>query len=714
MADLTGIQISGLQTTPALSGTTEFAVQRQGIFKAEKVQLASVLNWMLSNNAYMTSINLLVNSAVGDHVAGTDPHGDRAYANSILTTHVNSSDPHGDRAYTNTQVTTGITNHTNALDPHGDRNYATSILNNHISASDPHGDRVFATTAANNAKTAANSYTDTKVSTEFTSRVGTSIAPLVSGKIPDNYLNLQVSFADRSSFPATGNNSVLYYDTTGNDIYKWNGSTYINATPPVDIGSLGLTTDNVPEGSNVDRQYLTSAKETIFSNKINNVAAEISNNSVNIYSRRIGNVSYIKNVKTDYPLQVYATDTDVIIKENTYNYKLETSNSISKLMYSESALKLNILENYDASKVYILKGTVIGYSSLNTSTNKLVKAFDKFNVDAVIGNLGTTEDLPLITSAEFSADGTTVSGVGVANAVIAVYDKTYTLIATTPTNETGDFSYTFGAAQIVGNEFYLHNTVDNGGSEGIKIYSPNLNTLKQPTNISISALGDRVRGQSDRAVTVTISDELDVVLATGSSDSNGFFDIEIAPALVNGSVIKINTVNTYSASSSEKLHTVVLNPLEVPYNVLIPNNRKIITGKSAASSIVTLKDNNDNVLGTATTDIDGNFTISLANPDTTITSYKINSYIDPDTSEISTIEVSPYYIVSNPPTPIPVLVSESFDFLSKEITAKIASTDIDLDITINNTTSEIELTGINNTGDIVKWEANIKIDLLDL
>jgi hypothetical protein len=66
----------------------------------------------------------VVDAAIADHVAASDPHGDRAAAAADATTkvanHTVSTDPHGDRAYT----TTSISSHAAATDPHGDRAYA--------------------------------------------------------------------------------------------------------------------------------------------------------------------------------------------------------------------------------------------------------------------------------------------------------------------------------------------------------------------------------------------------------------------------------------------------------------------------------------------------------------------------------------------------------------------------------------------------------------
>jgi hypothetical protein len=72
--------------------------------------------------------------AVAAHVAETDPHGDRAYADAQDAAHVAATDPHGDRAYTDAE----IVEHSGATDPHGDRAYADGLMTAHLAAPDPH------------------------------------------------------------------------------------------------------------------------------------------------------------------------------------------------------------------------------------------------------------------------------------------------------------------------------------------------------------------------------------------------------------------------------------------------------------------------------------------------------------------------------------------------------------------------------------------------
>ncbi len=131
---------------------------------------------------YRTAANaaaiIVVAGDLASHAAGSDPHGDRAFATSAISTHSGAADPHGDRAYADAgdsalagAVSGAFAAHVAASDPHGDRAYAdaadtatlssangftTSAISTHAAASDPHGDRAFATSAdATVASTAA-------------------------------------------------------------------------------------------------------------------------------------------------------------------------------------------------------------------------------------------------------------------------------------------------------------------------------------------------------------------------------------------------------------------------------------------------------------------------------------------------------------------------------------------------------------------------------
>lgn len=717
MADLIGVQIAGLQTAPALASTTEFAVQRQAITKAEKVSLNTLLTWLLANNTYTANLSSAISSKITEHTVATDPHGDRAYSNAILTNHVNSAgDPHGDRAYTSNLVTSTLTNHIAATDPHADRAYALGLVNTHVTATDPHGDRAYATNAITNGINLANTYTDSKVNSEFTARLGTTVAPLISGKVPNNYLNLQVSFSNLANFPVTGRTDVLYFDAPNSDLYSWNGTTYNNITPPVDVSTLTLTTDNVAEGSSPSRKYLTAAKNTEFTEKLDNIASETSSNSTSLFSRKENKIGYIKNIKTEAPLTAYSTTTDVVLVDNSYKYSVNSSDTNSLLSYNTS-LKPNLLANYDEEKIYEINGEVVAKSSKTDSGKRYLTSFDKFEVKATLLNKAIFDNIDPVVSASFSSNGMTINGVGIPNSSVSIYNKSYTQVSFSATNGSGAFSYTFPAAQSVGDWFYIYSTAFGGLSTPLKIYSPTLVTLPSLTNVSTTIDKSKVRGQASRLATVEVKDNLDVVIGTGTADENGFFDITVSPVVVTGNIIKLKSSNANGAVSDVLSHTVIGEIVEVPYNVLINNARTTASGKATAGSTVTLYDELGVILGTATA-TGGNFSIAIATPNTSVDSYKIEATVGSNHSTQNTVKVVPHYAINSEPQPVAGLISEDFTFMNKEIVRKepglTVDFDIDFDIQVNTSNSTIELKAINNSTKAVTWSADLKINVTDI
>lgn len=68
------------------------------------------------------------------------------------------------------------------------------------------------------------------------SAVGVSVAPLVDGKVPEEYLPLSLdnidSFPTLADFPATGREDVIYVAKDTNFTYRWDGTGYVQLGAP--------------------------------------------------------------------------------------------------------------------------------------------------------------------------------------------------------------------------------------------------------------------------------------------------------------------------------------------------------------------------------------------------------------------------------------------------------------------------------------------------
>ena len=707
MVDLVGIQIKDLSTAGAISGTTELPVQRTGINKAEKISLVNLTNYVLASTEFTTSLNTNVNSRVNAHIAASDPHGDRAYTNSLMTTHTSSSDPHGDRAFATSSINTAISNHNSASDPHGDRAYTNTQITTHTSAVDPHGDRAFATNVGSTTLSSANTYTDNKVNTEFTNRVGSSIAPLTGGKVPDTYINQELSFSSYSSFPATGVATKLYVDTSGNDVYRWNGTSYTNLTPAVDVGSLSLTTNDVAPGSNTDRQYLTAAKNTEFTNKVSDVLGETTANTQSVFSRKTSNIAYVKNINSTGNISLVSNPTTITIQDNHFTY---TGSGTGNVTLATDDLRGNVLAVYSADDIFRIKGEVFVYTTTVTAGSTIVTENNVFNIDARTSLLGVTQPVPVVYTASIDNTGVSLTGTALPNSTLEIYDNTYTLITTRPINALGDFSYTFSPARVEGDPIYLYvKTPSNERSSRYTIYEPNTTGLREISGVSVSADGLTVRGVAERLSTIELFNSVPTSLGTATANSNGFFEITLSAPLTDTEAFTITSVNSLSTTSPVYNGVANLKVTVATYEVSINNERTTISGKGEADGSVSIYTNTDTLLVTLPINSNGSFSGNLPVAAANLSDFKLIVEKDSSLSQTVNLTIPDKLTMQTQPVVIPILVDSVYDFIYKDINKRLNNTNFGFDININTTTFAIELKGTNNLNKLAKWKANLEI-----
>lgn len=712
MADLVGIQIKDLSTAGAISGTTELPVQRAGVNKAEKINLVNLTNYVLASTEFTTSLNTNVNNKVNAHIAASDPHGDRAYANSLITTHTSASDPHGDRAFATSSINTAISNHGSASDPHGDRVYTNTQITTHTNAIDPHGDRAFATNVGSTTLSSANTYTDNKVNTEFTNRVGSSIAPLAGGKVPDSYINQELSFSNYSSFPATGVATKLYVDTSGNDVYRWNGTGYTNLTPAIDVDNLSLTTNDVALGSNTDRQYLTAAKNTEFTNKVSNVLGETTANTQSIFSRKTSNVAYVKNINSAGNISLTSNSTTITIQDNHFTY---TGSGTGNVTLATGDLRGNILAVYNEDDIFRIKGKVFVYTTTVTSGSTVITENNVFNIDARTSLLGVTQPVPVVYTANINNTGVNLTGTALPNSILEIYDNTYTLITTRPINALGNFSYTFSPARVDGNPIYLYvKTPSNERSSRYTIYEPNTTELIEISGVSVSANGLTVRGVAERLSTVELFNSVPTSLGTATANSNGFFEITLSAPLTDTEAFTITSVNSLSTTSPVYNGVADLEVTVAAYEVSINNERTTISGKGETNGSVSIYTDTDTLLVTLPISGSGSFSGSLPVAAANLSNFKLIAEKDSILSQTVNLSIPDKLTMQAQPAVIPILVDSAYDFIYKDITKRLNNTNFDFDIEIDETNTNILLKGTNNLSKSAKWIANLEIGIEEI
>lgn len=705
MADISSIQITGLTFAPSIAGTTEVPIQRQGVEKAEKTTIQNIGTYLVNSSTFSTFIETSVNSKVNVHISASDPHGDRAYANSVSQSHVLAVDPHGDRAYTDTTTNAAISAHKIASDPHGDRANTIAKITEHSVSADPHGDRAYALAQDVISSTETKTYVDGEISAKVTTKIGTTIAPLVSGKVPDANINQKVIFNPLASFPPTGVASILYVDTTGGDIYRWSGTSYTNLTPDVTVDNLTVTTDQVSEGVNANRKYLTAALKSVYDNKLDSIAnvATLSekNNLVKNVANKIGN---IKNIKAESTLTLLGNTEHVTVTDNVYNYKGVTNNTSTLILPYTPQEKADITKNMESTAFYNIKGDVVCASLSEANGVTYITDNEKILIDACVGLKGVLEEVVAPTLVSINALGNIISGTSVINKTVKAYNNMFTEIGTGNVLETGLFTISLSSAITNGSTVYLYTIDGDSRSKPTELSTPNLGTNRLPTGLSIDKTKLILSGTTEKNSTITIEKTGSVSIGTGSSDADGLFSITLSEEVIEDQEITIKVVNSFAITSST-VYVVKIAPLIAPTSIKINNDRTLISGKAEPNSTISVVVAAA-VLEIITVNSSGDFSHTMT------LNKEIPSFVlftKKDVLEYSTTYVlKPYVDLTNKLKNILKVASSNFDVIQSNIQHLSSKNKYNIVLTKN--TNNIEIVVNNTEGVKTLWTATLKID----
>lgn len=718
MSDLVGIQITDLTPTPSINGSTEFPIQRPGVTKAEKVTLNTMSYFIVSTEAFSGYLNDGIAERVQQHVSGSDPHGDRAYTNTVISNHRTDVDPHGDRAF----ATQAIQNHKEASDPHGDRLYALNTANtaidNHKVDTDPHGDRAFASSKLVEAK----QYTDNKILTDVTNKIGVSIAPLVSGKVPAMYMTKVLEINSRLAFPAQGSQDVLYIDTSGNDIYRWNGTDYINLTPAVNIDNITLTTDSVEEGDNPDRRYLTTVLKDKYDAKLDNVTTDVEDVNQSLIASNNEPEIKLKGIKAD--TGIFVKDDGInslLISDDTYNYETITEGTEEIQLDFDSEVKTDLLESLDTSSIYKITGNVLSLAYKKVDDIAYVLNSEKFDIETVVGLEGELEEVITPTNVTINSTGAVITGNGPANKQIKAHNSNMTEVGIGYVLENGTFSINLSAPIVDGSPIYLYTVDGNGQSDTVIIYSPRINLLRDTSIVSIDSTGLIVKGQSEKTaiITITKQGETPTDIGTGTCDSNGFFTVTVSEELINGEEIKIKAV--YGTATKESIHEVNRQQYTALHEVELNSDRTILKGKGAPNSIITVFEDGvetnyitinetgvfeeevtiSTTINKITLGVDKTITIVEEEvPQETIVSYDYDFYL------------LPYYDTTIVEPSILKVATSSYSKMHEKITREKNKTNFNLTLALVDNALKVLVS--NTEGIETKWVGRFKINTIEL
>ncbi|MDV0439043.1 Ig-like domain-containing protein [Xanthomonas sacchari] len=214
------------------------------------------------------------------------------------------------------------------------------------------------------------------------------------------------------------------------------------------------------------------------------------------------------------------------------------------------------------------------------------------------------------------SNGTAIVGAAEAGATVTVTDGNGTLIGQTTADASGNWSVTPGTPLPDGTVINAVATDATGNVSApatttVDATAPSAPIL-QPSN------GLTIVGSAEAGATVTVTDGNGTLIGQATADASGNWSITPGAALPDGSVI--SAIATDVAGNASAPATTTIDALAPAAPVLQPSNGSAIVGTAEAGTTITVTDGNGTLIGQATADASGNWSVTpgAALPDGTV------------------------------------------------------------------------------------------------
>ncbi|MDC4317430.1 Ig-like domain-containing protein, partial [Acinetobacter baumannii] len=281
-----------------------------------------------------------------------------------------------------------------------------------------------------------------------------------------------------------------------------------------------------------------------------------------------------------------------------------------------------------------------------------------------------------------SKDGKAVSGLTEAGATVIVENSAGKVIGSAKAGADGTYLINLDKAYING-EILKVSAQDTAGNSTVKqeliasdITAPTL------TN-AISSNGKTITGLTEANSTVTVKDSSGKIIGTAKSDNDGKYTVILDKAYLNGENLTISAEDL--AGNKSTIQTILADDKTAPIGltVAIDTAGKVVTGVTEANAVVTVKNAAGIVVGTATADTAGKYSITLDKV------YLNGESLSATASDQSGNATAPKTIIA-PDTTAPSSLTATIDAAGKAITGV---TEANATVTVKNVVGTIVGTG---------------------
>lgn len=233
----------------------------------------------------------------------------------------------------------------------------------------------------------------------------------------------------------------------------------------------------------------------------------------------------------------------------------------------------------------------------------------------VTDDVGTIQDL--LTNGGFTDDNQPeLGGSGDPGSTIAIYDNGL-LVTEVVVDDNGTWSYTPPVALTDGLHSITLTETDLAGNLSA-VSAPFEFTIDRtpppaPSGLVLNTEGTILTGTAEANSTVTVSNDLGVILGTAIADANGAFSVTLSAAQLNGETL--STAATDRAGNegpATDLTARDTTPPAAPTALVVAATGDSVSGEAEAGARISVRDAGGTELGSGEVGLDGKFTVNIA------------------------------------------------------------------------------------------------------
>ncbi|HAV5314593.1 TPA: type I secretion protein, partial [Acinetobacter baumannii] len=282
-----------------------------------------------------------------------------------------------------------------------------------------------------------------------------------------------------------------------------------------------------------------------------------------------------------------------------------------------------------------------------------------------------------------SKDGKAVSGLTEAGATVIVENSAGKVIGSAKAGADGTYLINLDKAYING-EILKVSAQDTAGNSTVKQELIASDITAPTLTHAISSNGKTITGLTEANSTVTVKDSSGKIIGTAKSDNHGKYTVILDKAYLNGENLTISAEDL--AGNKSTIQTILADDKTAPIGlrVAIDTAGKVVTGVTEANAVVTVKNAAGIVVGTATADTAGKYSITLDK------AYLNGESLSATAADKSGNATAPKTIVA-PDTTAPSSLTATIDTAGKVVTGV---TEANAVVTVKNTAATVVGTAI--------------------